>query len=71
MSSADGAKREQKPKARTVGLDFAQAAAKPRVANRRSVTMTFHNFADCYVEGCECYHTISASAEPVQALWTV
>ena len=38
MSSADGAKQGQKPQAHVVGLGFARVAAKPRVANRRSVT---------------------------------
>ena len=38
MSSADGAQRGEKPRANEVGPGFARDGAKPRVANRRSVT---------------------------------
>ena len=38
VSSADGAERRQEPKARAEGLGLARDAAKPRAANRRSVT---------------------------------
>ena len=38
MSSADGAQRGEKPRANEVGPGFARDGAKPRAANRRSVT---------------------------------
>ena len=53
MNSADGAEGEAKPDRRTAEEGLTRAAAKPRVVNRRSVTMKKRGAAVSSADGAE------------------